>query len=142
MDDAREGAMETRNHWLRLTALVQGAYYFLTGIWPLLHIRSFEAVTGPKVDRWLVKTVGLLVGVVGGMLLRSARRNDLRRVARKTPEIPIVAIGMAGALAAVDVVYVAKRRIAPVYLLDAVAEALLIAGWAFGLSGGKDQNAH
>ena len=32
------------------------------GLWPLLHISSFEMVFGPKTDRWLVKTVaGLLM---------------------------------------------------------------------------------
>ncbi|MFP2906847.1 hypothetical protein ACLESD_17690 [Pyxidicoccus sp. 3LFB2] len=28
-----------------------------------------------------------------------------------------------------DVIYTAKRRISPVYLLDAVAETALLAGW-------------
>ena len=49
--------------------VVQGVYFLLTGVWPLLSIRTFEAVTGPKVDRWLVKTVGLLVAVIGASLL-------------------------------------------------------------------------
>lgn len=38
-----------------------GWYYLMTGIWPLLHIRSFVWMTGPKTDRWLVKAVGGLV---------------------------------------------------------------------------------
>ena len=38
--------------------------------------------------------------------------------------------GMPRALATIDTVYVAKRRISPVYLLDAVAEIALVAGWA------------
>ena len=42
----------------------------------------------------------------------------------------LVAAGSAAALAAIDTVYVAKRRISPVYLLDAVAEIALVAGWA------------
>jgi hypothetical protein len=40
-----------------------------------------------------------------------------------------LAPGNAVALTAVDVVYVAKRRIRPVYLLDAVLEIALLAGW-------------
>jgi hypothetical protein len=32
-------------------------------------------------------------------------------------------------LATIDVVYAARRRISPVYLIDAVVEAALIAGW-------------
>ena len=29
---------------------VQGSYYLVTGLWPLVHLASFEAITGPKVD--------------------------------------------------------------------------------------------
>lgn len=39
----------------------QGIYYVASGLWPLLHMRSFEAVTGPKRDKWLVNTVGALI---------------------------------------------------------------------------------
>jgi hypothetical protein len=47
---------------------------------------------------------------------------------RVTPEIAAIAVGCAGGLAAVDVVYVARGRISPVYLADASAQiALLVA---------------
>ena len=41
--------------------LAQAIYYIATGVWSLVGIRSFQAVTGPKIDTWLVKTVGVLV---------------------------------------------------------------------------------
>jgi hypothetical protein len=107
----------------RRVALTQGIYYAITGVWSLVSIRTFEAITGPKTDRWLVKTVGVLVLAIGAVLLRAGRR------ARPGPEIPLLAVGSAAGLAAIDVVYVAKRRISPVYLLDALAEVGLIAGW-------------
>ncbi|VTR52312.1 Uncharacterised protein [Sphingobacterium thalpophilum] len=44
---------------------IQGIYYCLTGIWPVIHISSFMAVTGPKTDLWLVKMVGLLSLAIG-----------------------------------------------------------------------------
>lgn len=46
---------------LRTVCWVQGAYYIVTGMWPLLHIDSFQVVTGPKDNLWLVKTVGLFL---------------------------------------------------------------------------------
>jgi hypothetical protein len=104
-------------------ARVQALFYIVTGVWPFLSMRSFEAVTGPKVDRWLVKAVGALVAVIGGALALASRRRQL------APEIVLAAAGSAAALAAIDTVYVAKRRISPVYLLDAVAELALVAGW-------------
>src|SRR5688572_21157874 len=108
---------------MRTIAIIQGLYFFLTGGWPIVHMRSFLAVTGPKADLWLVKTVGALVAVVGVVLLLAAGSG------RVTSEIALLAVGSAAALGAVDVVYVAKRVIAKVYLLDALAEALLILAW-------------
>jgi hypothetical protein len=36
---------------VRRQALVaMAAYYIVSGVWPLAHMRSFEAVTGPKND--------------------------------------------------------------------------------------------
>ena len=105
-------------------ARLQAVFYIVTGIWPIVSIRSFEAVTGPKVDRWLVKTVGVLVAIIGSALALAGHRR------RFPPDVVLVATASAGALATIDTVYVAKRRISPVYLLDAGAEVALAAGWA------------
>jgi hypothetical protein len=105
-------------------ARLQAIFYVATGVWPFVNIRSFEAVTGPKIDRWLVKTVGALVAVIGSALGLASRRRQF------APELVLVAAGSAAALATIDVVYVAKRRISPVYLLDAIAEIALVAAWA------------
>jgi hypothetical protein len=64
------------------------------------------------------------VTVIGCALALATRRRQI------APEVMLVAAGSAGTLAAIDVVYVAKRCISPVYLLDAVAEIGLLAGWA------------
>jgi energy-converting hydrogenase Eha subunit E len=122
--DARDGAL------LRFTAWAQGGYYLLTGVWPLVHLPSFEWVTGPKTDDWLVRTVGLLVGAVGVGLLLAARRG------RVTLDLVVVAALCALALAAVDVVYVADGTLRPVYLLDALPELGLAGLWWVGWRGG------
>src|SRR3954452_20641659 len=88
-------------------AIGQGVYFAATGIWPIVDMRSFEAVTGPKVDKWLVRTVGVLVGVIGGVLVSAAAR---RRV---TAETAGLAIGSAAGLGLIDTIYSAKGRIAP-----------------------------
>src|SRR5215212_7107379 len=88
-------------------ARLQAIFYVATGVWPFVSMRTFEAVTGPKVDRWLVKTVGALVAVIGCALALASRRRQL------APEIVLVAAGSAAALATIDTVYVARRRISP-----------------------------
>jgi hypothetical protein len=107
-------------------ALAQGLYYLITGVWPLVDSRSFQAVTGPKKDLWLVKTVGVLVAVIGGTLaLGGARR-------RPSPEMEALGAGSAAGLAGVDTVYATKGRISKIYLLDAVVEMLLFVSWIAG----------
>ena len=45
-------------------ALIQGLYFLVSGVWPIIHIASFLKITGPKTDLWLVKTVGVLLSVL------------------------------------------------------------------------------
>src|SRR5829696_5778392 len=104
----------------RRVAAVQGAYFVLTGIWPLFGINSFQAVTGPKMDLWLVYTVGCLVAAVGATLLMAAFSG------RTTPEVIVLAVGSAVALAGIDLIFVLRGVISWVYLLDAIAEGALI----------------
>lgn len=42
-----------------ITAAVQGIYYLTTALWPFFGLASFESVTGPKMEVWLVNTVRL-----------------------------------------------------------------------------------
>jgi hypothetical protein len=108
---------------LRTVCFGQGLYFALTGVWPLVDMKSFMAVTGFKVDQWLVKTVGVLILVVGLVLLSAARA---RRI---SPEVLGLAVGCALGLTAIDVYYVLIDRIRDVYLLDALAEVALVAAW-------------
>jgi len=114
-----------RSGFKQTLAFVQAVYFLITGIWPLVSIGTFQKITGPKQDLWLVKTVGVLVAVIGVVLgLAGVRR-------RITAGERLLALGSAAGLAAIDVIYVLRRRIRPIYLLDAALELLLIAGWLF-----------
>ena len=109
----------------RHVAALQALFYVGTGLWPVLHRRSFECVTGPKTDFWLAQTVGVMVAAIGVGLGQAASRP--RPVAR---ELWTVAVGSAVGLAIMDLVLVTRRRICSVYLLDAAAETALVAAWA------------
>lgn len=113
----------------RAVAVGQGVYYVVTGVWPLIHMGSFQRVTGPKVDGWLVQTAGVLITAIGATLLRGAQRGAA------WPELQLLGVGSAAGLAGIDIVHVARRRIAPIYLLDALAEAVIIAAWAVAAPG-------
>ncbi len=115
----------------------QGAFYLATGLWPIVHLPSFEAVTGPKLEGWLVKTVGAMIAVAGSSMLAAGRA---RSVGAPTALLAAgsaaaLAAGSAAALAAVDLWYAGvRRRIRPIYLADAVVELALFAGWAPALA--------
>ena len=84
-------------------------------------MRSFEAVTGKKADRWLVQTVGLLVTCIGTAVALDTREE------RVAPATFTLALSSALALTAIDVVHAARRRISPIYLADAALELALVA---------------
>jgi hypothetical protein len=106
---------------------VQGWFYLLTGLWAIVDIDSFQRVTGPKTDLWLVRTVGVLVIVIGATLLAAAL------VRRFDAPIVLLAAGSAVGLAAIDLVYALGGRISSIYLLDAAGEIVLAVLWGIAL---------
>ena len=111
-------------HRLRAVLAAQGAYYAATGASPFVSRRAFEAITGPKREWWLVQMVGALAVAIGASLLHASRGDAPR------PESVTLAAGSAVAFAGIDVVHVARGRIAPTYLLDAAAELGFLAALA------------
>ncbi len=109
-------------------SLFQGIYYLLTGLWPLFSIRTFQRVTGPKIDLWLVKTVGVLVAVIAAVLVLAGFRPAV------SLEMLVLGGGSAAALAGIDIYYSSKGTISPIYLVDAVVEITLVAAWAYSAS--------
>ena len=114
-----------KDQWRWRLLAFQSGYYGLTGIWPILHMPSFEAVTGPKIDDWLVHMVGLLAAVIGVVLGSATVRNRVR-----SPDVVLLAVTSAAAFAAIDLWYGLSGRISPIYLADAGLQICLIAGLA------------
>ena len=108
-------------------ALVQGLYFLVTGVWPLLSMRTFLLVTGHKTDLWLVKTVGVILAVIGAVLLFAWATGAIN------PPVIALAIGAGLGLAIIEIVYVSKSVISVIYLGDAVVEILLAVWWAIAL---------
>jgi hypothetical protein len=93
------------------------------GLWPMVSVRSFEAVFGSKKDRWLQRTTaGLLIGI-GWTQTRSAAAGQWRHARR-------LGVATAAVLLAIDLVYVPKGRIPKTYLLDAAMEAAWLFVWS------------
>jgi hypothetical protein len=110
----------------RLVVAAQAAYYLASGLWAVLHRRSFEAVTGPKADYWLVRVVGGLAAAIGAGLAVGARRRE------PAAETVTLAAASAAAFGLADALYAGTGRIRPVYLLDLGIEAAVLLALAAG----------
>jgi hypothetical protein len=110
-------------------AVAQGLFNVVGGLWPLVHLRSFEWVFGPKTDVWLQRTTGGLLVSAGIAQLAAAPAPQGPAQARR------IGLGTALTLLAVDLVYVPQGRIRPTYLLDAAMQTGWITAWLRAGSG-------
>ena len=114
-----------RNHFqTRFLLLLHGLYLLFGGVWPLVHLKSFEAVTGPKLDEFLVRTVALLLILVGSILL-GQRRTAVERSAVQ------LAMGTSFILGTVALVSAAGGWVWKVYFIDGTIHLLFVLAWAF-----------
>jgi hypothetical protein len=107
-----------------VVARAHGAFYVASGLWPLLHRRSFEAVFGRKRDYWLATTVALLLIGNGTVQLSAPSTTAGIASARR------IGVSTATTLASIDLVNVGRGRISRTYLIDGAAELLWLWAWA------------
>lgn len=111
----------------RLAARLHGLLWLVGGLWPLLSLRTFMAVTGRKREGWLVRSVALLMLPASVALLRAARRGEV------DPGIALAAGGGAAGLALVDAApWGPTVNTSRVYALDGIAHTALAGMWAWG----------
>jgi len=104
---------------------LHGLYFALPSIWPLIHMPSFLAVTGPKTDLWLVQTVAVLLLVISCVFITAALNGEYQTY------LGVLAVGSTVAMAGVDIYFATQDVIWNTYLIDAVGEILLLGGWLF-----------
>jgi hypothetical protein len=105
----------------RLLAGLHAGYLLATGVWPIVHRRSFERVTGPKHDFWLVRVVGGLVAMTGVTLGVAAIRG------RRSAETMAVVTGSAIVFGVADVW--AGRNQSAIYYADLAPQAIFTTTW-------------
>jgi hypothetical protein len=103
--------------------VLQGVYYLVTGLWPLVHIASFVYVTGPKTDIWLVKMLSLLIACAGLALMKgSSERNN-------SFAINVLGITSAVSFIFIDLFCTLNGTISKVYLVDAFLQLFILVTW-------------
>jgi hypothetical protein len=103
--------------------IAQDVYYLMTALWPFFSLRTFIAVTGPKSDVWLVKTVGALLVVIGIALIVGSNSEEIK------PNTICLGVFSALALALIDIYYALRKIISKIYLGEAVVELIFVFLW-------------
>lgn len=106
----------------RLVIGIQAAYMLVTAVWPIVHIESFIAVTGPKTDVWLVKTVAALL-----LPMSAALFYQLCLPFNRTAVV--IGAGSAAAFMIIDFYYALRDTISDVYLADGIVQLLFLISW-------------
>lgn len=104
--------------WSRLIILAQSSYYFITAVWPMVSIKTFMMVTGPKTDIWLVDTVAVLILGISIALAVSLAAQEV------SLDAYVLSAAAAIGLMVIDIRYTQNGTISPLYLLDAAPEFL------------------
>jgi hypothetical protein len=125
MSFAQERLKEASLMKIKALAVGQGIFYMASGLWPIIHYKSFEKVTGPKTDDWLVKTVGGLIAAGGLSLLYAGLKKNSSR------EAAVIGAGHAFVLGTSSGYYSSIGRIAKIYMLDSATEYGLVGAWLF-----------
>jgi hypothetical protein len=97
---------------------LQGAYYLVGGLWPLVHARSFVFVAGPKPDRFQLAVSSALFVSAGASLLLTVR---------EPPSAGARTLGITTALAVAYVDWAHRRDIRPLFRAEGAAELLFAA---------------
>jgi hypothetical protein len=122
---------------IRRLVWIQASYFFITALWPIVDIGSFMAVTGPKTDVWLVKTIGAL-------LIPVSLTMALYLLVRTADPRFVILLGVTSAMVflTIDLYYVLTGVIPKIYLADAVVELGLLICWALVLAGKRNIVLH
>ena len=119
------GSALSRSQLASFMLMIEGSYFAISGLWPVVSMASFLSVTGPKTDLWLVRAFALVIILVGASLFVSG---IMKRI---TAETGILAVGVPLTLLVIDLTCTLRQVLPPVYLLDAVVEGAILFGWFY-----------
>jgi len=112
--------------------ITQSAYYMLTALWALVHIKSFMQVTGPKTDVWLVKTISVMLIPMSLVLFAGIFRWGNGKT------LFLLGAGTALGLAFIDFYYTHHGIISPVYKVDGYMQIIFLVLWIYSFMRPKE----
>src|SRR3954468_5312146 len=107
-------------------ALLHGGYCLAMGLWPIVSLKTFEMATGPKLEGWLTRGVGVCLANIGSAIGAAGARGKVAR------ELRVLGASTALSFAAMDFWYAGvRRRILRVYLGNGAVQLAFAAAWGY-----------
>ncbi|WP_370898422.1 hypothetical protein [Chryseobacterium gossypii] len=106
-----------------LIPLLQAVYFLITAVWPLVHIKSFLYVTGPKTDIWLVQTVAVLLLPYSLLFFYLAFAKKILNIHALVGGISALGLGV------IELYYYLQGTLKWVYFVDAIIEICFFIYW-------------
>ncbi len=103
---ANPRSAQTRDHWRRRVLLIQGGYYILAGLWPLIHFSSFTRFVAVDMNPFQSQVFAGLLVVIGAVLIEGARREP------PGPYPTLLGAAVAGAIAVVSLMWLPRFAVA------------------------------
>jgi len=113
---------EGRDRWRRWLLAGQGAYYVLTGLWPLVHFSSFATVMSQHINPFQAQAFGAVIAVLGGSLMEAARREP------PGPFPTLLGAAIASAIALVSLWWLPRLAATSILWIDLVLEVAIAVG--------------
>jgi predicted outer membrane lipoprotein len=116
---------ERRDHWRRWIVIAQGAYYMLSGLWPLVHFSSFAQIVALRINPFQAQSFGALLIVIGASLLEASRRQPPGAFPT------LLGVAVAAAIAVINLVWLPRLAVRSGLWIDvlievAIASALIL----------------
>lgn len=99
-------SVPTRDQWRRRVLLIQGGYYIVAGLWPLIHFSSFARFVAVDMNPFQSQVFSALLVVIGAVLIEGARRQP------PGPYPTLLGAAVAGAIALVSLVWLPRFGVA------------------------------
>lgn len=107
---------DRRDRWRRLLLAVQGGYYVLSGLWPLVHFRSYADAVALRVNPFQAQAFGAVIIVVGGTLIEATRKEP------PGPFPTMLGAATAGALTLISLWWLPRLGTISILWLDVLVE--------------------
>lgn len=104
---------------LKFILIFQGLYYFLTGFWAIVNLKSFSQITEHHGEPFEMYSIAGMAFVIGLFLLWSAFKEELRRPAG------FLVIGLVLAIMIPELIYLPKMGNPILFWLDFVEEGII-----------------